>query len=53
MQTYKTFLFEIYGYGYDTELMYQEIIAETKEEARIKLLEEMPKAYIINTFVEA
>jgi hypothetical protein len=49
----KVFLFEVYGYGYDTELMYQEVIAQSKEEARIKLLDELPNAYIINTFVEA
>jgi hypothetical protein len=48
----KVFLFEVYGYGYDTELMYEEIIASSKEEAQIKLFEGLPKAYILNVFVK-
>jgi hypothetical protein len=53
MENHKTFLFEIYANGYDTEWMYQEVIASSKEEARTNLLLEIPNAYIINVFVEA
>lgn len=45
----QTYLFEIYAAG-DENYTYQEIIAQNVNQAREKLLNEIPRAYIVQIF---
>lgn len=49
----KTYLFEIYEQGYDKgSSVYQEVTADTYEEAKKKLLTEWNDAYILNVYTQ-
>jgi hypothetical protein len=47
------YLFEVYKYGYDVESPeYEEVMSQSIEDARSKLLTWYPKAYILNEYIK-